>query len=423
MADAELSSAPAGMPAAESLSGAVQMGGFKDFYQFASPTRVIAGRDLLGGTGFEFAKEGASRPLLVTDRVIRETGLAEVVSEGVEDGGLEVAGTFDEVPQDSDAAAVLACAELARASGADSFLALGGGSVIDTAKAANVIFTHGGEVSDWEGVFGLPRENDALGRPLPLAPSAAIPTTAGTGSEASPVAVVKDPNREIKVLILDWPVAPDLAILDPASTATLPARIAAATGMDALTHAIEGVISTEWSPHGDAYALEAMRLIGENLERAVADTSDEQARGNMLVAANLAIAPTGVGASGITHSMSHPCGVRFGVPHGVANAINLPWVIEFNSAAGEWVGERLRLAAGMLGVEAAGGPEAVGTTLAEHVRGLVTRLGLPGRLSEVGVPESAIPQLAADAMGEGSTLPNPRETSEEDFAELFRRAL
>jgi alcohol dehydrogenase class IV len=399
------------------------MSGFKDFYQFASPTRVIAGRDLLGGAGFEFAKEGAGRVLLVTDRVIRETGLADVVRSGIEDGGLELAGTFDDVPQDSDASVVLACAELARESGADSFLSLGGGSVIDTGKAANVIFTHGGEVSDWEGVFGLPRENEGLGRPLPLAPSAAIPTTAGTGSEASPVAVVKDPDREIKVLILDWPVAPDLAILDPASTATLPARIAAATGMDALTHAIEGVISTEWSPHGDAYALHAMRLIGENLERAVADTSDEEARGNMLIAANLAIAPTGVGASGITHSMSHPCGVRFGVPHGIANAINLPWAIEFNSGAGEGVGERLRLAAEVLGVEAAGGPETVGSTLAGHVRGLVARLGLPGRLSEVGVPEQAIRQLAADAMGEGSTLPNPRETSEEDFVELFRKAL
>jgi alcohol dehydrogenase class IV len=409
--------------AAESLSGAAQMGGFKDFYQFASPTRVIAGRELLGGAGFEFAKEGAGRVLLVTDRVIRETGLADVVGAGIEDGGLEVAGTFDDVPQDSDAAVVIACAELAKESGADSFLALGGGSVIDTAKAANVIFTHGGEVSDWEGVFGLPRRNDGLGRPLPVAPLAAIPTTAGTGAEASPVAVVKDPGREIKVLILDRPVAPDLAILDPASTATLPAKIAAATGMDALTHAIEGVISTEWSPHGDAYALQAMRLIGENLERAVADTSDEEARGNMLVAANLAIAPTGLGASGITHSLSHPCGVRFGVPHGVANAINLPWVIEFNSEAGEGVGERLRLVADILGVDAAGGAEAVGSTLANHVRELVATLGLPGRLSEVGVQEEAIPQLAADAMGEGSTLPNPRETSEEDFVELFRRAL
>ena len=147
------------------------------------------------------------------------------------------------------------------------------------------------------------------------------------------MAVIKDSERGIKFVILDFPLAPDLAILDPESTATLPAPIAAATGMDALTHAIEGVTSTEWSPHGDAYALQAIRLIRDNLERAVADTSDEEARGNMLVAANLAIAPTGFGATGITHSMSHPCGARYGVPHGVANAINLPPVIEFNAVA------------------------------------------------------------------------------------------
>jgi alcohol dehydrogenase class IV len=252
---------------------------------------------------------------------------------------------------------------------------------------------------------------------------AVIPTTAGTGSEASPVAVVKDPERGIKFVILDWTVAPDLAILDPAATATLPPQIAAATGMDALTHAIEGVTSTEWSPHADAYSLQAIRMIRDNLERAVADTSDEDARGNMLVAANLAILPTGLGATGITHSMSHPCGARYGVAHGVANSINLPWVIEFNVTAGPEVAERFRLCADTLGVETPGDAEGVGKALADHVRGLSERLGLPGRLSEVGVPEEGITQLAEDAMGEGSTLVNPRDPGEEEFAELFRKAL
>ena len=395
---------------------------FKDFYQFASPTRVVVGRDLIGGAGFEFAKEGATRVLLVTDRVIRETGLVERVEAGVRDGGLEVAGVFDDVPQDSDTRVVARCAEQANEEGADSFLAVGGGSVIDTTKAANVIAVHGGEVAEWEGVYQLPRERDGLGRPRPLAPLAVIPTTAGTGSEASPVAVIKDRERHIKFLMLDFPIAPDLAILDPESTATLPPSIAAATGMDALTHAIEGVTSTEWSPHGDAYALQAIRLIRDNLELAVADTSDAEARGNMLVAANLAIAPTGAGATGITHSLSHPCGARYGVPHGVANAINLPPVIEFNAAAGPEVADQFREVADLLGVDSAG-DRGVGAALAEHVRALRSRLGLPGRLSEVGVLEEGIPQLAEDAMGEGSTLVNPREPSEEDFVALYERAL
>jgi alcohol dehydrogenase class IV len=396
---------------------------FKDFYQFVSPTRVVAGRDLIAGTGFEFAKEGAGRVAIVTDEVIRGTGLIDEVEAGVADGGLEVAAIFDAVPQDSDTGVVVNCAEQAKGAGADSFLAVGGGSVIDTTKAANVIFTHGGAVPDWEGIYQLPREGDGMGRPRPLAPLAVIPTTAGTGSEASPVAVIKDPERRIKFVMLDFPIAPDLAILDPDSTATLPAPIAAATGMDALTHAIEGVTSREWSPHADAYSLQAIRMIRDNLERAVADTSDGEARGNMLIAANLAIAPTGAGATGITHSMSHPCGARYGVPHGVANSINLPPVIEFNAAASDEVTDQFRTVADLLGVDCAGGGEEVGKALADHVRDLRARLGLPSRLSEVGVPEDGIPQLAEDAMGEASTLVNPREPSEDDFVELFRQAL
>jgi alcohol dehydrogenase len=403
--------------------GATQWSGFKDFCQFASPTRVVAGRSLLEGAGFEFAKEGASRAILVTDDGIRATGLPERVAEGLEDGGVDVAGVFDRVPQDSDAGVVAECAEMAKEGAANAFVALGGGSVIDTAKAADVLFTHGGEIADYEGVWGLPREGDGMGPPLPLAPLVAIPTTAGTGSEVSPVAVVKDRERGIKVIVLDFPIAPRLAILDPESTATLPAPVAAATGMDALTHAIEGVTSTEWSPFGDAYALHAIRMIRDNLERAVGDTSDEVARGNMLIAANLAIVPTGLGATGITHSLSHPCGARHGVAHGVANAINLPVAIEFNAAADEGIADRYREVAELVGVDARAPGADIGAALAGWVRELTERLGLPRRLSEVGVTEESIPQLASDAMGEGSTLVNPREPTEQDFAELYRRAL
>jgi alcohol dehydrogenase class IV len=397
--------------------------GFKPFYQFAAPTRVIAGQGLISSAGFEFAKEGARRVLVVTDEVIRGTGLVDRVEAGIADGGLEVAGVFDAVPQDSETGVVAACAELASEHGADSFLAVGGGSVIDTTKAADIAFSFEGDLVEWEGVFGLPREDDGTGRPKPLAPLAAIPTTAGTGSEASPVAVIKDPARGVKFVILDWPLAPDLAILDPDSTATLPAKLAAATGMDALTHAIEGVTSTEWNPHFDAYALHAIRLIHGNLERAVADTSDVEARGEMLIAANLAIVPTGLGATGIVHSMSHPVGARHGVHHGMANAIFLPWVVEYNGAGNEELGDRYREICHLLGVDAAGGAAEVAAALAGHVRELTGRLGLPTRLSEVGVPEEGIAQLASDAMGEGPTLVNPREPSEDEFAELFSKAM
>jgi alcohol dehydrogenase class IV len=395
---------------------------FKDFYQFLAPTRVVAGRGLIEGAGFEFAKEGATRVLIVTDEVIRGTGLVDRVAEGVEGGGLEVAGVYDGVPPDSGSAVVKACAETGRSEGADAFLAVGGGSVMDTAKAANVVFTHGGEPREWEGYFGLPRDGDGLGRPQELAPLAAIPTTAGTGSEVSFAAVIKDREEHIKFSVADFPMFPRLAILDPDATVTLPPSIAAATGMDAMTHAIEGYVSSESNPHAGAYALMALRLIRDNLERAVAE-ADEDARGNMLVAANLAIQPTSSGAIGIAHSLSHPCGAHYDVPHGVANAIHLPWVIEFNAAGGPEIADRYRDINEVMGLELGGSDEDVGHALAEHVRGVVKRLDLPVRLSEVGVPEEGIPKLAEDAEGDGCTLVNPREATAEDFEAIYAQAL
>ena len=396
-----------------------QMAGFKDFYQHVDKTRVIAGRNLLESTGFEFMKEGANRVFIVTDEVIRGTGLIDRIESGIADGGLELAGIYDKVPQDSSTQTVEDCAEAAKAAGADSFLAVGGGSVMDTAKVADALFTHGGSAREQEGFFLMPRGNDGMGEPEPIAPLACIPTTAGTGSEVSMAAVIKDHEEKVKMEIADFPLIPRLAILDPESTRTLPANIAAATGMDAMTHAIEGYVSIEWNPHGDAKALHALRMIRDNLVRAVEDTSNEEARGNMLIAASLAITIQ----LGSVHAMSHPAGAHFGVPHGVANAIHLPHVIRFNAAGGSDIANKYRDIADLFGVESGGSDEAVGDALASHVSGLTAQMGLPTRLSEVGVPEEGIPALVEGAMGDGTTLLNPREPSEEDYETLYKQAL
>jgi alcohol dehydrogenase len=400
-------------------------GAFPDYYQFAHPTRIVAGRGMIEGAGFEFMKEGATRTLIVTDKGIRETGLVEKAEAGLTDGGLEVAGVFDEVEQDSSMSTVAACAEAAKAAGADSFLALGGGSVIDTAKAATILFTHGGSLLDYEGLYTLPRGNDGMGAPLPVAPLACIPTTAGTGSEVSFGAVIRDPDQKIKVLVGDFPLFPRLAILDPEATATLPPKIAAATGMDAMTHAIEGFTSNEGSPHGEAFALQALRLMRDNLPVAVEDPSNEEARGNMLIAASQAIVP-GAGATvalGAVHSMSHPAGAQYGVPHGVANSINLPHVIRFNVEGGPEIADRYREIAVLLGAEAGGSDSEVGDSLATWVTDLTGRMGLPQRLSEVGVPEAGLPDLVEGAMGDGCSLTNARELEPEHFEELYKQAL
>jgi alcohol dehydrogenase class IV len=396
-----------------------QLSGFKDFYQAANETRVIAGRDLLSSTGFEFMKEGAERVFVVTDKVIRDTGLVDKVITGVEEGGLEVAGIFDDVPQDSSTDVCDRCAEAAKEAGADSFLAVGGGSVMDTTKIADAVFTHGGSAAESEGFYLMPRANNGMGRPLPIAPLACIPTTCGTGSEVSMGAVIKDNERKVKLEIADFPLFPRLAILDPDSTRTLPPAIAASTGMDAMTHAIEGYVSLDSNPHQDGRSIVALRLIRDNLVRCVENPDDEEARGQMLIAASLAITIS----LGSAHSMSHPCGAQFGVPHGIANAINLPHVIRFNAAGGEDIADRYRDINEIFDLETGGSAAAVGDALATHVAGIVEKMGLPTRLSQVGVPEEGIPDLVEGAMGDGLTLLNPREPSEEDYAELYRQAL
>jgi alcohol dehydrogenase class IV len=401
---------------AGSALGPTPLRGFKDFYQYASTTRVIAGRDLLSSTGFEFQKEGARRVFVVTDEVVRGTGLVDRIEAGVTDGGLEVVGVYDQVPQDSSTHVCDECAAAAKEAGADSFLAIGGGSVLDTAKVADAVFTHGGDAREQEGFYLMPREDDGMGRPLDIAPLACIPTTAGTGSEISMAAVIKAPDENVKIEIADFPLFPRLAILDPDTTRTLPAKVAAATGMDAMTHAIEGYVSTDWSPHQDARSLHALRMIRDNLERAVErGEEDEEARGNMLIAANLAMTI----ALGSAHAMSHPAGAQFGVPHGVANAIHLPHVIRHNAAGSDEIADRYRDIGEVFGIAE---PD-IGHALATHITELVARLGLPTRLSQVGVPEDGIAALVEGAMGDGTTLLNPREMSEEDYAELYRAAL
>ena len=232
--------------------------------------------------------------------------------------------------------------------------------------------------------------------------------------------MIKDHEEKVKLEIADFPLFPRLAILDPESTRTLPATIAAATGMDAMTHAIEGYVSAEWNPHGDARALHALRLIRDNLERAVADTSDEEARGNMLVAASLAITIQ----LGSVHAMSHPCGAHFGVPHGVANAINLPHVIRFNARGGADIANRYRDINEIFGVESGGADDAVGDALADHVSGITSSAWACRRACRRSAcPESGIPALVEGAMGDGTTLLNPREPTEEDYETLYKQAL
>ena len=272
--------------------------------------------------------------------------------------------------------------------------------------------TNGGDLESYEGPnkFG----NQML-------PMISIPTTAGTGSEMTPFAVITIRAKHYKMTIFSIKCLPQVALLDPTLLSTVPPHIAAACGMDALTHAVESFINLQASPVTDAYASEAMRLIGKYLRAYVANREDLTAAGAMLVASSLAGVSFGVARLGNVHAMAHPLGGFFDLPHGIANAILLPHVMRFNLLADSG---KYRRIAELLGEDCSGLSDREAATLAiDAVVELSRDVGIPKSLSAVGVTADLIPAMSADAMKSGNILINPRQTTLKDIEDLFRAAL
>lgn len=385
------------------------------FFEFHNPTKVVYGPGLVADLQAELSQVGARRYLLVSDRGLDALGLPGRVAAALTDAGVEVAGTFLDVPENSEVSAVLACADEARAVGADGLAALGGGSVIDTAKCADILLSEGGDlVDDYSGAGTLTR---------PLKPLVAIPTTAGTGSEVTRAAVILDEANSVKLSFADPFLLPTLAVLDPELTVTLPPGLTACTAMDALTHAVESYVSPQWSPASAALAAEAVRLIFAHVEDAVADGSDIEARGGLLVAAALAGIAFSHAMVGCVHGMAHAVGGLYHVPHGAANAILLPHGLAYNREA---VADRLGgLAPFVSGPDA---PDAAspadGVTAA--IVALTGRLHAAGclavRLRDVGVPEDGLEAAAAATVMDGTSFYNPREVVAEEILAHLRAA-
>ena len=374
------------------------------------PTRVVFGDGAVADLGLECKRLGITRAMVVTDRVVRERTDVVARVEKALDGRL--GGIYDGVIPDTGVAVVDDGARLAKERGCDGLVSVGGGSAIDTAKGMAIVMTEGGSIRDHQGSSRLTRRQT---------PHIAVPTTAGTGSEVSLYIVVKDERAQEKMHFVDDRIIPDAAVLDPSVTLDMPAPLTAATGMDALTHAIEAYTSANKNPVADGLALQAMRLIARHLPRAVADPTDKLARGQMLIAANIAgmaINSTGVG---LVHAMAHVVGARHGVHHGTANAICLPHVIRFN--ADELVA-RYRWVAGALGVDAAAlGDALVGEAAAQAVAHLLARLQLPGRLRDVGVPEAALPALAEATLAESALATNGKPAADRELIlAIYRNA-
>jgi alcohol dehydrogenase class IV len=380
-----------------------------EFYEFYNPTKVVYGVGIASDFQAELDAIGVKKYFIVSDKVICDQGLVKKVADGLISAGITVTGEFLDVPPNSAIKTVYSCAEQAKSSGAQGLIAIGGGSAIDTAKAANILISEGGDlVEDYSGIHTLTR---------PLKPLVVIPTTAGTGSEVTMVSVIYDEKNKEKLAFSDKFLLPILAVLDPQMTTSMPPDLTASTAMDALTHAIEAYVGTGCSPVSDIFAAGAVELIFKNILQATENGEDLEARGNLLVAANLAGTAFSHSMVGCVHGMAHATGAIFHVPHGIANAILLPHGMEYNF---DEIKEKLAKLTHFMGVAISGlSVEELAAKAIEAVRSLTAKLNemgaLPLRLRDVGVPVEGLPELAEYAVNDGTSWFNPREVIAEEL--------
>lgn len=381
-----------------------------DFFDFECRSRIIAGPGTVGQFGGELGRLGASRAFIITDEVVSRLGFLDRVRDSLTAGRVEVAGIFDEVPPDSEFGVIRRGAERYQDVGADLLVAIGGGSVLDTAKGVNMLVSLGGDIVDYQG-FGLITR--------PLRPLVAIPTTAGTGSEVTAYAVIREDATTTKQSFVSNYLAADLAILDPELTRSLPPGLTASTGMDALTHAVEAYLSANWRPISDALALHACGMIARWLPEAVDHGDDLTARYQMLVAACEAGMAFSSAMVGCVHAMAHSVGGLYRAPHGVSNAVLLAPGMEYNLPVAE---ERIAQLGRAFGLASAGDTAADARAAIAFVRELLVRVGLPTRLRDIGVPEAGLEALAEMTCIDAAIYTNPREATPEDILEVLRQA-
>jgi len=376
---------------------------------FHMPTRVQFGRGVISTLPDEVKAFGASKVMVVTDPGVLATGLIDPILADLKEAGLEVT-IFDKVQPNPRDTHCIEGAELARTEGTDLFVGIGGGSPIDTAKCIAVLLTNGGHPRDWEDFGALQHD------PVPVI---AIPTTAGTGSEVSPSSIILDTVRRKKMNLFDPRICPRVALVDPDVTLSVPARLTAATGMDALSHSIDSLHCRLDTPASDAMALEGARLNALYLERAVADGSDIEARCGMAQASLVAGLAVGITDVSGCHSIAEAVGAVYDHPHGVCCAIGLPMIMEYNLP--ESRGKYVRLAHAF-GIDTSGMDDDTAAQAAiDYVRDRNRRLEIPALAALID--EADLDLLAEKAFANTSTPSNPRSADVADFREMFAREL
>ena len=381
----------------------------KDF-NFKVPQHIEFGMGCLKKLPQFLAESHSKDVLLISDHGLKSIGIVKIVQDIITSAGIKLTTWLDVIPNPT-VDIVNEATEIYKKCGATSIVALGGGSSIDVAKAVGVLVNHGGNITDYEGSGKVPG---------PIVPIIAIPTTAGTGSEVTASSVITDETRNYKLSVISYEILPKYAVLDPELIMTAPTHIAAACGIDALIHAIEAYLSTNASPFSDAMAEKAMELIGGSLRHFIANRKDESAACDMMLGSNFAGIAFAWARLGNVHAMSHPISAFFHVPHGVANAILLPTIIEYNALADfgryETIYNYIREGNRVLN-------EFKPQMLVEEIKKLNMDCGIPSSLSEVGVKAELIPDMAQDAMKSGNILANPRQSTLEDIINLYHKAL
>jgi alcohol dehydrogenase len=375
--------------------------------EFYMPTRALFGRGIASQAAAHVAALGVRSVLLVTDPGVRAAGLVGPVEDALASSGIDVT-VFDQVEPNPKDADCLAGAELMRAGGQRALVAVGGGSPIDTAKCIGLLLTNGGHPRDWEDFGALQHD------PLPVI---AIPTTAGTGSEVSPSAVITDTARKKKMNLFDMRNCPRVALVDPDLTLSCPASVTAASGMDALSHAVDSLQCLLATPASDALALEGARLVARYIRRAVNDPSDIEARCGMAqgsLTAGIAVGLTDVSGA---HALAEAMGGLYGHPHGYCCAVSMPPIMEFNLPVSTPKYARLALAMG------AGGPGASEAELAlaaiDAIRTLNKDLGVPPMATLIRAQDLDL--LGEKAVQNTSTPSNPRAADAAAYRAMFAR--
>lgn len=391
----------------------------KPYFEFQNSVKLLCGECSLERIPSELEHLGARRPLLLSDAVLAQIGTLRKVSDAMAAEGCPPAHTFTEIPVDSSLAVVNQLAALYRQQDCDALVAVGGGSVIDTAKGVRLVLSQ--QTDDILSLSGV--ENLTRGRHIPFL---VVPTTAGTGSECTGVAVIRNEESQVKMEFLSPFVEPDVAVIDPRMTEGLPPKATASTGMDALCHAIESCTCLQDNPLSHAYGTAAIRLIAEHLETAVRHGRDRQARFAMAVASTMAGISFSNSMVGAVHAIGHALGGICHVPHAVAMAILLPHVMRYNLPHAER--GYAELLPELVGWERALAtpPSERGRATIEAVVDLEQRLqqasGLPLRLREVNVSEESFPRVAEQALNDGSIIVNPRSMTEEQVISVLQAA-